>query len=51
MLGGLYTDDKCPICGGKMIDNHRDGFVCPTHKDQRANKAFDRYLEIQIDEK
>lgn len=36
MLGGIYSSDRCPICGGRYADNHRDGLVCPQHPRMRA---------------
>ena len=29
MLGGIYTQENCPVCGQKMRDNHRDAVCCP----------------------
>ncbi len=36
MIGGIYSDQCCPVCGGKFKDNGKDGLVCPSHRDQRA---------------
>ncbi|MFH1079482.1 MAG: hypothetical protein V1766_04360 [Pseudomonadota bacterium] len=52
MLGGIYSDQKCPICGGGFVDNHRDGLTCPKHPKMRAarhiakfGKLFKRFKE------
>lgn len=36
MAGGIYTDQRCPICGGSFKDDGRRGLVCPQHPQQRA---------------
>ncbi len=36
MKGGIYSDERCPVCGGPYRDNGRDGLVCPRHPEQRA---------------
>ncbi len=43
MLGGIYTQQKCALCGQGMRDNGRNGVVCPTHPDQRASKLIVRF--------
>jgi integrase len=43
MLGGIYTEETCPICGQKMKDNHRDAVCCPRHRTQRARAVFVRF--------
>jgi integrase len=43
MLGGIYTDEKCPLCGMAMVDNHKDAFSCPAHKKQRAGTVFVKF--------
>jgi integrase len=52
MLGGIYSDQKCPICDGAFVDNHRDGLTCPKHPKMRASrhsakfgKLFKRFKE------
>ncbi len=37
MIGGIYSDEKCPVCGSGLIDNHRDGLACPVHPKMRAS--------------
>ena len=36
MIGGIYSDQRCPECGGTFIDNGKTGLFCPAHKYQRA---------------
>lgn len=36
MLGGIYSDERCPVCGGTFKDNSRNALVCPKHLRQKA---------------
>jgi integrase len=38
MLGAIYSSEKCPICGRRMIDNGFTAVSCPKHPDQIARK-------------
>ena len=38
MLGGIYTDQKCPICGSTLKNNHRNALACPKHREQKATR-------------
>ena len=38
MVGGIYSDQRCPICESPFKDNGRDGLVCPNHLEQRATR-------------
>ena len=41
MRGRIYTDQKCPICGGIMDhDERRRGLFCKKHPDQQATSRF-----------
>ena len=41
MRARIYTDQKCPICGGIMIhDERRRGLFCEKHPDQQATSRF-----------
>jgi hypothetical protein len=41
MRGRIFTDQKCPLCGGNFVhDGHRGGLFCPKHPDQRATGRF-----------
>jgi integrase len=41
MRGRIYSEQKCPICGGKFeYDDMRRGLFCPKHPDQRASSKF-----------
>ena len=56
MIGGIYSDEKCPVCGGKYRD-FGTYLACPQHKQCRAsrfrvkfgavNKRFKSYSEAQ----
>lgn len=32
MLGGIYSEERCSVCGGQMVDNGRNAVCCPKHK-------------------
>jgi integrase len=36
MAGGIYSDQRCPLCGGRFGDDGRRGLVCSNHPSQRA---------------
>ena len=39
--GNVYTDERCAICGAKLIhDERRAGCFCPDHPQVRASKRF-----------
>ena len=41
MLGNIYSRQRCPICGGKMMhDERRKGCFCMDHPDVAATKEF-----------
>jgi hypothetical protein len=43
MIGGIYTEERCPICGQAMKDNGRNAVACPDHPKQRASTMFVRF--------
>ncbi len=43
MRGGIYTEEKCALCGAQMKDNGRDAVCCPDHKGQRARTFYVRF--------
>lgn len=38
MLGGIYSDERCPVCGGSYRDDGRRGLFCPDHPEHSATK-------------
>lgn len=38
MTGGIYSDQKCPICGESYRDDGRRGLFCPRHPDRQATR-------------
>jgi integrase len=38
MLGGIYSDQRCPECGSRYRDNFKTGLFCPNHPDQEASR-------------
>jgi len=38
MIGGIYSDERCPLCGSAFRDDHRSGLICPNHPKQRATR-------------
>ena len=43
MLGGIYTEEKCDLCGEPMQDNHKDAVCCPRHSKQKAHNLIVRF--------
>jgi integrase len=37
MIGGIYSDQRCPICDARFTDNFKTALVCPNHQDQQAS--------------
>ena len=46
MRGGIYSRQKCSICGSKFHDNFRNALVCPEHPDQKANKFIVKFGSV-----
>ncbi|SDL54121.1 Phage integrase, N-terminal SAM-like domain [Geoalkalibacter ferrihydriticus] len=41
MKGNIYSDQKCPICGGRFHhDERKGGLFCAAHLNQRASGRF-----------
>ncbi|MFH1984738.1 MAG: hypothetical protein ABIL58_23100 [Pseudomonadota bacterium] len=41
MRGRIYSDQKCPVCGGNFVhDDHRQGLFCLDHSKQQAAGRF-----------
>ena len=41
MRGRIFSDQKCPICGGNFEhDDRRRGLYCPKHPEQTATGRF-----------
>jgi integrase len=38
MIGGVYSDQKCPLCGGRFYDDGKTGLQCRNHPDQKATE-------------
>jgi integrase len=43
MVGGIYSAEKCPLCGGGMRDNGRNAVCCPEHPKQKALNLIVRF--------
>jgi integrase len=39
MKGGIYSSEKCSICGCGMKDNGRNAVCCPDHPEQTAHEV------------
>ena len=46
MKGGIYSDEKCPVCGGRLSDNHLNALSCPQHPQCRATSHVIRFGTI-----
>ena len=40
MIGGIYSNQKCSICGSNFIDDGKKGLVCSHHPNERASRFF-----------
>ena len=38
MLGGIYSEQKCPVCGGSFKDDGKRGLFCPKHPQCQATQ-------------
>lgn len=45
MKGGIYSNEKCPVCGGVFKDNG-NSLICPNHKNVRATRLFVKFGTI-----
>ncbi|MBA4369282.1 MAG: hypothetical protein C0403_16775 [Desulfobacterium sp.] len=45
MIGNIYTREKCPVCGGRLVpDTKRECFTCPFHpKTQTTNGIYVKF--------
>ncbi len=43
IIGGIYSDQHCPLCNATFRDNHRDACACPDHPDYRATTFVVRF--------
>ena len=46
MEGGIYSNQKCPICAHRLKDFENDGVYCPKHSEIRATKMQLRFGTI-----
>lgn len=43
MEGYISSDERCSICGGKLVDNARNAVWCPTHNQVHATRFIVRF--------
>ncbi|RLB81338.1 MAG: hypothetical protein DRH15_06820, partial [Deltaproteobacteria bacterium] len=46
MLGGIYTNQRCPVCGRKFKDNGRNALTCVDHPEYKADRFFVRFKKV-----
>ncbi|MFH0844901.1 MAG: hypothetical protein V1930_05450 [Pseudomonadota bacterium] len=46
MLGGIYSNQRCPICGGNFKDDGKRGLFCSKHPECQASKFFVRFTGV-----
>jgi hypothetical protein len=46
MDGGIYSDQRCPACGGVYKDDGRKKLYCPEHPKQLATKFKVKFCGI-----
>lgn len=44
--GGIYSDQRCKLCGESFRDNGYDGLVCENHPDERATKFKAKFMGL-----
>lgn len=45
MKGGIYSNEKCPVCGGLLKDTG-NSLACPNHKNIKATRLFVKFGTI-----
>lgn len=45
MKGGIYSRDKCPVCGSQFVDGG-NALICPNHKTARATRFYVKFDTI-----
>lgn len=43
MLGGIYSEERCPVCNEIFKDNGRNAMYCPVHPQHRAKRFIVRF--------
>jgi integrase len=38
MKGGIFSDQRCPVCSGRFRDDKKRGLFCPHHPEQQATR-------------
>jgi hypothetical protein len=46
MKGGIYSDEHCLVCGGRLSDNHLTALACPKHPKSKATSHVVRFGDI-----
>ena len=46
VLGGIYTNQRCPVCGRRFKDNGRNALICPEHPQYKADRLFVRFKNV-----
>ncbi|MEN6619997.1 MAG: hypothetical protein ABFD50_00380 [Smithella sp.] len=46
MKGGIYSRQRCPVCGGMFQDNHVNALTCPAHPDVKATKFYIKFGNV-----
>lgn len=48
MTGGIYTRQRCPVCGNVFSKKDKDGLVCKEHPQYRATRFFLRFKRTYL---
>jgi hypothetical protein len=46
MSGGIYSDERCPVCGASFIDNKVNALICPNHPKIKASTFKVRFGKL-----
>jgi len=48
MKGGIYSDEKCVICGEQLKDNKKDSVCCPDHPNVTAKRLRIKFGRVRL---
>jgi len=47
MLGGIYSDQRCPICGARFVHREPKGLFCPNHPKEKPTRYTVKFKNVQ----
>lgn len=46
LIGGIYSAEKCAVCGGRMVDDGKSGVRCPVHPQCKSSKIYVKFRTV-----